>query len=140
MLSTLSYRTTQAVSNAPGNFPELRIGNDVRTPLEIIRHMSRVLTYAHAQFESDDYADGSEFSSGPWEWEVERFYGVVEKLDMLFSASKTGKLTWQQLLQGPLADALTHVGQLTLLRRMADSPVQYENFIEADIRSGELRR
>lgn len=140
VLATLSYRATQAISNAPENFPELRIGKEVRTPLEIVRHMSRVLTYAHSLFEPNDYRDGYEFPSGTWEWEVGRFYGVLEKLDPIFIASKTGDITWQQLLQGPLSDAMTHVGQLTLLRRMADSPVPYEDFMEADIRVGEIRR
>ena len=81
-----------------------------------------------------------EFPSGAWEWEVDRFYGVLEKLDRVFSETRSAEITWQQLLQGPLSDAITHVGQLTMLRRMADSPIGYENFINADIRIGELRR
>ncbi|RIV23214.1 hypothetical protein D2Q93_07925 [Alicyclobacillaceae bacterium I2511] len=139
LLATLAYRATQAFSNAPSNFPELVIGKDVRTPIEILRHMSRVLTYAHSLLEPKDDGDNYEFSSGTWEWEVDRFYGVLEKLDQVFIESKTGDITWQQLVQGPLADAITHVGQLTMLRRMADSPVTYENFIKADIQIGKIR-
>ena len=138
LLATLSYRATQAISDVPSNFPELTIGKEVRTPIEILRHMSRVLTYAHSQFRPNDYGDSYEFSSGTWEWEVERFYSVLEKLDQVFIESITGDMTWQQLVQGPLSDAITHVGQLTMLRRIADSPVSYENFIKADIRAGEL--
>lgn len=140
LLATLSYRATQAISNVPSNFPELVIGREVRTPIEILRHMSHVLTYVHSLFEPNDYGDSYEFPSGTWEWEVDRFYGVLEKLDQVFIESKTGDITWQQLLQGPLSDAITHVGQLTMLRRMADSPVPYDNFIKADIHIGELRR
>lgn len=139
LLATLSYRATQAISNAPPNFPDFAIGKDARTPIEILRHMSRVLTYAHSQFQPNDYDDNYTFPSGTWEWEVERFYSVLEKLDQVLIESPTGDMTWQQLVQGPLSDAITHVGQLTLLRRMADSPVTYENFIKADIRTGELR-
>lgn len=138
LLATLSYRATQAIANVPSNFAELTIGKEVRTPIEILRHMSRVLTYAHSQFQPDDYRDDYEFPTGSWEWEVERFYSVLDKLDQVFVESRTGNMTWEQLLQGPLSDAITHVGQLTLLRRMADSPVSYENFIRADIRAGQL--
>ncbi len=140
ILATLSYRATQAISNVPPNYPELVVGKEVRTPIEILRHMSRVLTYAHSVFAPNDYGDNYEFPAGTWKWEVNRFYGVLEKLDRVFIASKMGDITWQQLLQGPLSDAMTHVGQLTMLRRMSDSPVTYENFIKANIRIGELRR
>lgn len=139
LLATLSYRTRQAISNVPSNYPELVIGKEVRTPIEILRHMSRVLTYAHSQFEPSNYQEDFNFPSGPWEWEVNRFYEVLEKLDQVFIESKTGSITWLQVVQGPLSDAITHVGQLTMLRRMADSPVTYENFIIADIRIGEVR-
>lgn len=138
LLATLSYRAAQAISNVPSNFPELTIGKEARTPIEILRHMSRVLTYAHSQCQPNDYGDSYEFPSGPWEWEVERFYGVLNKLDQVFMESRTGNMTWEQVVQGPLSDAITHVGQLTLLRRMADAPVSYENFIKADIRAGKL--
>ena len=136
LLATLYYRATQAISDVPSDFPELNIGKEVRTPIAILRHMSRVLTYAHSQFRPNDYGDSYEFPSGTWEWEVERFYRVLEKLDQVLIESTTGDMTWQQLVQGPLSDAITHVGQLTLLRRLADSPVSYENFIKADIRAG----
>jgi hypothetical protein len=138
LLATLSYRATQAISNVPSNFPELAIGKEARTPIEILRHMSRVLAYAHSQFHPNDCDDKYEFPSGTWEWEVERFYSVLDKLDQVFKESRTGSITWEHLVQGPLSDAITHVGQLTLLRRMADSPVTYENFIKADIRAGKL--
>ncbi|MFB5190124.1 hypothetical protein [Alicyclobacillus fastidiosus] len=139
LLATLSHRAAQAISNVPSNFPELAIGKGTRTPIEILRHTSRVLTYALSQFLPDDYGDEYEFPSGTWEWEVDRFYSVLEKLDQVFIESRTGNMTWEQLVQGPLSDAITHVGQLTLLRRMADSPVTYENFIKANIRAGKLR-
>ncbi len=90
-------------------------------------------------FEPNEYGDRYEFPSGTWKWEVDRFYGVLEKLDQVFIESKTGEITWRQLLQGHLSDAITHVGQLTMLRRMADSPVPYENFIKANVRIGEFR-
>lgn len=138
LLATLSYRATQAISDVPSNFPELAIGKAARTPIEIVRHMSRVLTYAHSQFQPSDYGDNYEFPSGTWEWEVERFYSVLDKLDQVFIESRIGTMNVEQLVQGPLTDAITHVGQLTLLRRMADSPVSYENFIKADIRAGQL--
>lgn len=76
---------------------------------------------------------------GIWEEEVERFYQLLEKLDRVITERKPMKATNEQLLQGPLADAMTHVGQLIMLRRLADSPTERENYIKATIHSGILR-
>jgi hypothetical protein len=139
MLATLSYRVTPALQNTPTNFPEFNIGKEVRTPINILRHMSRVLTYAHSMFAPEKYSENYDFPTGSWEWEVDRFYQTLEQLDQVLMDSKPGDMTWEQLLQGPLSDAMTHVGQLTMLRRIADSPLSYENFIKANIQIGELR-
>jgi hypothetical protein len=44
----------------------------------------------------------------------------------------------ERLLQGPFSDAMTHAGQLALLRRLAGAPVPPENFIVANIESNRL--
>jgi len=44
----------------------------------------------------------------------------------------------EKLFQGPVADALTHVGQIAVLRRLAGSPVKGENYFVADIAAGRV--
>lgn len=73
-----------------------------------------------------------------WEDEVARFYELLTELDAGLSSRTPETKVLERLLQGPLADALTHAGQLTLLRRLAGAPVARENFIKADIRAGRV--
>lgn len=137
-LATLSYRTTLALKNAPANYPELEIGKNVRKPLEILNHITFLMAYTincYKELNLDEYRNIHN-----WETEIQRFYNTIEELDRILQEetlplSRTG----EQLLQGPLADAMTHVGQLTMLRRLANEPVPYENYMDADIEIGRLR-
>ena len=73
---------------------------------------------------------------GSWDYEVDRFYEVLLKLDESIQSKSLREVTEEQLLQGPFSDAMTHIGQLSMLRRMADSPIPSENFLYADIKKG----
>lgn len=132
-LASIAYHSTKAIKDAPEGYPELDIGKGVRTPRKILHHMTGVLTYAHSFYE--DY-ETTYFDHEPWEEEVERLYGILSKLDGSLSGGCPREVSEEQLLQGPLSDAMAHTGQLLLLRRLADSPVPSENFIYADIRMG----
>jgi len=132
-LASIAYHSTKAIKDAPEGYPELDIGKGVRTPRKILHHMTGVLTYAHSFYE--DY-ETTYFDHETWEEEVERLYGILSKLDGSLSGGCPREVSEEQLLQGPLSDAMAHTGQLLLLRRLADSPVPSENFIYADIRMG----
>jgi len=132
-LASIAYHSTKAIKDAPEGYPELDIGKGVRTPRRILHHMTGVLTYAHSFYE--DY-ETTYFDHEPWEEEVERLYGILSKLDGSLNGGCPREVSEEQLLQGPLSDAMAHTGQLLLLRRLADSPVPSENFIYADIRMG----
>ncbi|WP_209121364.1 hypothetical protein [Alkalihalobacillus sp. BA299] len=134
-LATLSFRATIAIKNAPNHFHNFQAGKGVRTPVEILSHTSDVLTLAYSWFVDAERKK----SVGEWEEEVDRFYHLVEKLDHVIAQQLPMKATNEQLLQGPLADAMTHIGQLVMLRRLADSPTERENYIKADIKVGEIR-
>ena len=78
-------------------------------------------------------------STGSWQAEVERFFRLLSELDKSFELQlELRGRTEEQILQGPLADAMTHVGQLAMLRRLASSPIPKENFDEAVIRIGDI--
>jgi len=132
-LASIAYRATKTIKNPPNNYPTLNLGKGVKTPLGILHHVTGVLTYAHSFFEHYDTTHSKVKS---WDAEVDRFYNILSKLDRSIQEKKTDKVTEEQLLQGPLSDAMTHIGQLSMLRRLADSPLPSENFIFAGVRKG----
>ncbi|HVH67619.1 MAG TPA: hypothetical protein VM716_07120 [Gemmatimonadales bacterium] len=134
-LAALAYRTQKALRGAPAAFAAFRAGPQVRTPAELVRHMTSVLGYARTYFLGGAYRP-DELPS--FEAEVARFHEVLGDLARLIENGIDCRVSPEQLLQGPLADAMTHAGQLALLRRLSGSPVPPENFIYADISAANL--
>ena len=135
-LAALAYRTQKALRGAPESFFSFQIAPKVRTPLELVRHMESVLGYARTFF------IGGEYNQTPLadvQAEVVRFHATLEELARLLESDAPLKgITPEKLLQGPFSDAMTHAGQIAMLRRLAGSPVEPENFIYADIRPDNL--
>lgn len=130
-LAALAYRTQKALRGAPPSFGAFAPGHLIRTPIELVRHMTSVLGYARTFFIRGTYRPEPLTSL---EAEVERFHAMLSDLaGHLEAGTPLQGTTPERLLQGPLADAMTHAGQLALLRRLAGSPVPPENFIEAAI-------
>lgn len=131
-LAALAYRTQKAVREAPPEFAEFNPGNDTRSPKELVRHMTSVLGYARTYFVGGQYRPAPLPSFAE---EVVRFHEMVESLAAHVDAEDplADQTTAERLLQGPLSDAMTHAGQLAMLRRLAGNPVAPENFIVADI-------
>lgn len=139
VLATLAYRVRKALRDAPPEFGDFRIADGVRTPTELVRHMTSVLGYARTFFVGGSYRPEPLPSLDD---EVVRFHAMLEELDrhLVEMTPLRDGMTPARLLQGPFADAMTHAGQLALLRRVAGSPVPPENFIVADIRADRLGR
>jgi hypothetical protein len=135
-LAALAYRTQKALRGAPPEFADFSAGAGTRTPRELVRHMASVLGYARTVF------IGGIFEPVPLDSfaaEIERFHGMVADLGgHLARATPLRDLTYDQLLQGPFSDAMTHAGQLAMLRRLAGSPVESENFLFAEISADRL--
>jgi hypothetical protein len=131
-LATLAYRTQKAIDGAPGGFGAFHAGSGVRTPAELVRHMTRVLGYARSCFTGGLYETDALPSLAD---EVARFHGVLGDLARHLGdgARLLNGVTLDQLLQGPFSDAMTHAGQLAMLRRLAGSPVGPEHFDAAPI-------
>ncbi len=135
-LAALAYRAQKALRGAPESFGEYRAAPGVRTPLELVRHMTSVLGYAHTFFLGGTYRPEPLPMLAD---EVQRFHAMLDSLARDLSGEQAPRgTTPQRLLQGPFADAMTHVGQLALLRRLAGSPVPPENFIVANIDAANL--
>src|SRR5918995_4412742 len=135
-LGALAYRTQKALRGAPDGFGEFRAGTHVRTPHELVWHMTGVIGYARTMFTGDRFTPDRMPSFAA---EVNRFHDTLEALRADFANEQLkARISDEQFLQGPLSDAMTHAGQLAMLRRMAGSPVASENFIFADIRTANV--
>jgi hypothetical protein len=135
-LAALAYRTQKALHGAPSGFGDFSAGERTRTPRDLVRHMTSVLGYARTYFVGGRYwpEELPDLAS-----EVERFHAMVADVaGYLAREEPLLGITPEQLLQGPFADAMTHAGQLALLRRLAGAPVPPENFIVADIHPDRL--
>ena len=130
-LAALAYRTQKALRDAPPEFADFRAAPKVRTPHELIRHMDSVLGYSRTFFLGGSYRPPElpEFSAA-----IEHFHEILTDVARhIEQGTPLHGITPEILLQGPFSDAMTHAGQLALLRRLFGSPVPPENFIFADI-------
>lgn len=135
-LAALAYRTQKALRDHPADFGDFRAGPNVRTPHELLWHMTGVIGYARTFMRGGTFAPPR---LATMEAEIERFHATLELLALDFAdPTSAASISDEQFLHGPLADTMTHVGQLALLRRLAGAPVPSENFIYADVRAANL--
>lgn len=135
-LSTLAYRGGKTLRTAPPGFADFQGGHGVRTPAQILAHLGDLLDWALSiAMGQQTWQDSKSLA---WEQEIDRFFGALKKLDELLASSDPVHVPLEKLFQGPIADALTHVGQIAFLRRMAGSPIKGENYFRADIEIGRV--
>jgi len=136
-LAALAYRTQKALRDAPADFGWFTPPADVRSPKELVRHMTSVLGYARTYFVGGHYWPEA---LKRLDDEVSRFHKMLQDLSehLVNETPLRDGMTEEQLLQGPFSDAMTHAGQLAMLRRFAGSPVAPENFIVAEINANHL--
>ncbi len=135
-VATLAYRGGKAVRGAPSDFAEFKAAPGTRTPGQILAHIGDLLDWAVGLAEGKHVWHDS--VPLPWEQEVARFFAALRKFDRRLAAKKPLGFPPEKLFQGPLADALTHVGQMNMLRRLAGSPVRGENYFLAHIAAGRV--
>jgi len=135
-LATLAYRGGKVLRGAPEGFATFRIGESSRTPGEILAHLGDLVDWAHHLLEGEHV--WREVSAGTWEEGTSRFFAGLSRLDAYLASDASLGFSPEQLFQGPIADAFTHVGQLAMLRRLAGSPVRGENYFKADIAAGRV--
>jgi hypothetical protein len=135
-LATLAYRGGKAIRDAPDGFGAFEVSPGTRTPLQILAHIGDLYEWMVHLIDGEHvWADSPERS---WDEEVERFHRLLAELDALLASDVPLQAEAERLFQGPVADALTHVGQLAMLRRIARSPIRGENFYKADIARGRV--
>lgn len=136
LMATLAYRASKAMRDAPPDFGEFAAAPSARHPAQIVAHMGDLMDWAlHlARGEWTWHAAGS----GGWEANVQRFFRGLEALDAYVASGASLGLPAEVIIQGPLADALTHVGQLAMLRGLAGAPIRPESYGRAVIVAGRV--
>lgn len=133
-VATVVYRCAKTLRDGDDDFGSFQAADGTRTPVQILAHIGDLFDWAHS------IAVGAETwrNAEPMVWsaEVERFFAGVQAFDDLLATRQDLAASEERLFQGPVADALTHVGQIAMLRRMYGSPIRGENYFVADIKTG----
>lgn len=135
-LATLAYRGGKVLRDAPEHFATFRASETTRTPLQILAHIGDLLDWALSQ--ATGHEQWTDATPLPWEQEVERFYDRASVLDTFLASDASLGRSCEEIFQGAVADALAHVGQLAMLRRLAGRPVRGENYAVAEIERGRV--
>jgi hypothetical protein len=135
-VATLAYRGGKAVRGAPSEFSDFHAGPTTRTPGQILAHIGDLLDWALSIAKGKQEWRVSE--PLPWNQQVDRFFAALKVFDTYLASTEALHAAPEKLFQGPIADALTHVGQLTMLRRLADAPIRGESYFVAEIAVGRV--
>jgi hypothetical protein len=135
-LATIAYRGGKAVRNAGPSFAGYGSPETSRTPAKILAHIGDLMDWGFAM--ADGRREWHDSAPLPWEKECERFFAALKKFDDYLASEKPLHVSAEKLFQGPIADALTHIGQIAMLRRMAGVPVKGENYYVAEITVGRV--
>lgn len=133
-LATLAYRTRKTIVGAPADFGVFEEAG--KSPSAILSHMGDLLQWANSWFDEPRW---SVATVGAWDENIDRFFSLLKELDNRLATNvPLRRYNEDRMLQGPIADAMTHVGQLAMLRRMYGAPTTGENFAEAGIQIGDV--
>ena len=136
MVATVAYRSGLAVVDAPESFAEFRAHETTRTPGELLAHIGDLLEGSlHLLKGEMVYLTSTPL---PWKDEVTRFFSAVKNLDLYLASEAPLGCPVEKLVQGPIGDALTHVGQIVMLRRMSGNPIRPAGYFTAEIVAGEI--
>lgn len=138
LVATVVFRGGVAILDAPDDFSVFQIDKDIRTPGELLAHICDLLQGSHFLMKGDFvYLNSSPLQ---WEEEVSRFFSVAKEFDSFLASDEPLHQPVEKITQGPVADALTHVGQIVMLRRAAGEPIRFANYFAAEIVPGEIDR
>lgn len=138
VVATLAYRAAKVLRDVPDGFGTASFGATTRQPVQIVAHMADLMAWG-VTIARGDYK-WTAGGSGDWQAEVQRFFDELAALDAQLASAAPPDASIEQLIQGPLADTFTHVGQLSMLRGMAGAPVRPESYARAEIVTGRVGR
>jgi len=135
-VATLAYRGGKAVRGADDLFANFKASETTRTPAQILAHIGDLLDWALSIAKGNETWNNSE--PLVWNDEVARFHAALKSFDDYLASDAAVDAACERLFQGPVADALTHVGQIAMLRRIAGEPMKGENYSRAKIEVGRV--
>ena len=135
-VATVAYRGGKALRGAPDTFAEFKIGEKPRTPAQILAHIGDLYDWALSCAKGKQELHNS--TPLPWPQEVQRFFKALQAFDDYLAGDSALGYPPEQMFQGAVADSLTHVGQIAMLRRLAGCPLKGENYFRADIVIGRV--
>lgn len=135
-VATLAYRAAKVLRGYPEASVETRVAPSSRSPRELLAHLADLMHWADGLARGEDH--WHPVSEGGWAAHRERFFSNLAALDAALAAPPPQAAPPEKIFQGPVADALTHVGQLALLRGLAGAPVRPESYARAEIRAGQV--
>jgi hypothetical protein len=135
-LATVAYRGRKVLVGAPDGFAALRINESSRTPGEILAHICDLYDWANWLAKGEHVYN--ETRPGEWAADMDRFFAALAKLDAYLASDQPLGRSPEVLFQGPIADSLTHIGQIAMLRRIAGAPVRGESYARAEITVGRV--
>jgi len=135
-LATLAYRAAKAMHGAPASFATFQAAPTANRPVDIVSHMGDLFDWALALAQGDSKWKSS--TPGTWEQECARFFDALTKFDDYLASGQPIHYELTRMFQGPIADALTHTGQLAMLRRLSGAPMKSESYTRAGIEIGRV--
>lgn len=136
LTATLAYRAAKVLRDVPAEFALREFGDATRRPVALVAHLADLMEWAVTL--SEGRYEWKPGGSDDWDREVARFFDGLAALDVALAAEGEFHGSMEKLIQGPLADALTHIGQLAMLRGMAGVPVRPEAYARAEIVPGRV--
>ena len=135
-VATVAYRGAKAIRGAPESFANFKSGDSTRDPAKILAHLGDLFDWALSMAQGD--AGWHDSTPLAWKAETDRFFATLKKFDDFLASTEPLRAPIDKLFQGPVADALTHIGQLAMLRRLAGSAIKGENYFKAEIAAGRV--
>ena len=135
-LATTAYRAGKVLRDAPESFASFQPPEKARTPVQILAHIGDLFDWALSMAKGQQVWKDSQ--PLPWAQEVDRFFQSLKAFDDYLAGDQALHASPERLFQGPVADALNHVGQIAMLRRLAGAPMKGENYFVADIAAGRV--
>ena len=135
-VATVAYRGGKAVRGAPESFAAFSPDGTPQTPAKILAHIGDLFDWALSQAKgAEAWSDSTPLA---WDREIERFFATLQRFDDVLASDAPLATPPERIFQGAIADALTHVGQLAMLRRLAGAKIRSENYSRAEIVSGRV--
>jgi hypothetical protein len=135
-VATIAYRGGKAIRGAPASFATFKAADMTRTPAHILAHVGDLFDWALSIVKGkQEWHDSTPLA---WDQEAARFFATLGRFDAYLASDAPLAAPAEQIFQGPVADALTHIGQLTMLRRLAGASMKSENYFRAEIVAGRV--